>query len=67
MLGYADGQETPDLDVELWFIYKIKNGELIRAVLPDEFLDRTMEEIRKCLIVDSKTSITIDYDKEETA
>lgn len=67
VLGYADGQETPDLDVELWFIYKIKNGELIRAVLPDEFLDRTMEEIRKCLIVDSKTSITIDYDKEETA
>lgn len=67
VLGYAEGQETPDLDVELWFIYKIKNGELIRAVLPDEFLDRTMEEIRKCLIVDSKTSITIDYDKEETA
>lgn len=54
-----------DYDVELWYISKIKNGELIKAVLPEEFLDETIEEIRKCLIVDTKTSITIDYDKEE--
>ena len=52
--------------MELWFIYKIRNGELIRAVLPEEFLDQTIQDIRKCLMVDSKTSITIDYDKEET-
>lgn len=60
-----DPQNMPDFDVELWYIYRIKNGELIRAVLPEEFLDQTMEEIKKCLIVDSKTAITIDYQKEE--
>lgn len=60
-----DTQNMPDFDVELWYIYRIKNGELIRAVLPEEFLDQTMEEIKKCLIVDSKTAITIDYQKEE--
>jgi hypothetical protein len=64
VFGYENEGTAPDFDVELWFIYKIKNGELIRAVLPDEFLDRTIEEIKKCLIVDSKTGITIDYDKE---
>ena len=55
----------PDFDVELWYIYRIKNGELIRAVLPEEFLNETIGEIRKCLIVDSKTAITIDYKKED--
>lgn len=66
VFGYEDEGTAPDFDVELWFIYKIKNGELIRAVLPEEFLDQTIQDIRKCLMVDSKTSITIDYDKEET-
>lgn len=63
--GYNDNLAAPDFDVELWYIYKIKNGELIRAVLPEEFLDDTIRDIKKCLMVDSKTSITIDYDKEE--
>lgn len=65
VLGYGTGEEAPDFDVELWYIYRIKNGELIRSVLPEEFLDQTIQGIKKCLIVDSKTSITIDYDKEE--
>jgi hypothetical protein len=67
VLGNVDGKAVLDLDVELWHIYRIRNGELIRAVLPEEFLDDTIEEIRKCLIVDSKTGITIDYDKEDEA
>ncbi len=60
-------EDTPGdyFDVDLWYIYKIKNGELIRAFLPKEFLDDTISEIKKCLIVDSKTSITIDYNKEK--
>lgn len=65
VLGYGTGEKAPDFDVELWYIYKIKNGELIRAVLPEEFLEQTIQDIKKCLIVESKTSITIDYDKEE--
>lgn len=64
VLGY-DPKEAPDFDVELWYIYRIRNGELIRAMLPEEFLEQTIEEIRKCLIVDSKTAITIDYKKED--
>ncbi|MCM1258441.1 MAG: hypothetical protein NC307_11385 [Roseburia sp.] len=65
-LGYGSGEDAPDFDVELYYIYKIKNGELIKAVLPEEFLEQTIKDIRKCLIVESKTSITIDYDKEES-
>lgn len=64
VLGYESEETAPDFDVELWYIYRIKNGELIRAVLPEEFLDQTIQHIRKCLMVDSKTSITIDYNKE---
>lgn len=65
VLGYSENEEVPDFDVELWYIYKIKNGELIQAILPEECFTQTLEEIKKCLIVDSKTSITIDYSKEE--
>lgn len=60
-----DGQEPPDFDVELWYIYRIKNGELIRAFLPEEMADGTIEAIRKCIMVESKTSITLDYDTEK--
>ncbi len=66
VFGYENDGTAPDFDVELWYIYKIKNGELIRSVLPEEFLDQTIRDIKKCLMVDSKTSITIDYDKEGT-
>ena len=57
--------ETPDFDVELWYIYRIKNGELIRAFLPEEMIDATIEGIRKSILVETKTSITLDYDTEK--
>lgn len=60
-----EGEQAPDFDVELWFIYKIKNAELIRLFLPEEGIDSTLEAIRKSIIVESKTSITIDYDKDK--
>ena len=56
---------SPDLDVELWYIYRIKNGELIRAFLPEEMIDATIEAVRKCILVETKTSITLDYDEEK--
>ena len=59
-----EGQEEPDLDVELWYIYRIRNGELIRAFLPEEMLDSTIEAIRKSILVETKTSITLDYDPD---
>lgn len=60
-----EGQKAPDFDVELWYIYRIKNGELIRAFLPEEMLDSTIESIRKSILVETKTSITLDYDTEK--
>lgn len=60
-----EGQEAPDFDVELWYIYRIKNGELIKAFLPEEMLDSTIEGIRKSILVETKTSITLDYDTEK--
>lgn len=66
VFGYQDtGDTAPDFDVELYYISKIKNGELIRAFLPEEGLDEAIKQIKKCLIVETKTSITIDYNKEK--
>lgn len=59
------GQEVPDFDVELWYIYRIKNGELIRAFLPDGRVEEAIEEIRKNIFVETKTSITLDYDADK--
>lgn len=59
------GGETPDFDVELWYIYRIKNGELIRAFLPEDGLDAAIEGIRKSIFVETKTSITLDYDTDK--
>ena len=54
-----------DYDVELFYINKIKNGELIRRFLPDECLDFQMEELRKCMIVESSTKLTIEANDVE--
>ena len=63
--GVKAGESAPDFDVELWYIYRIKNAELIRAFLPEELIDNTINEIRKCILVETKTSITLDYKEEE--
>lgn len=71
-LGYMNKEDkvetvqAPDFDVELWMIYRIKNAELIRTYLPEGTVSELLEKIRRCIIVDSKTAITIDYDKEKT-
>lgn len=57
--------EEPDLDIELWYIYRIKNGELIRAFLPVEMLEENIRDIRKCILVETKTSVTLDYDEDK--
>lgn len=62
---FAPEGEEPDLDIELWYIYRIKNGELIRAFLPEEMLEKTIEDVRKCILVETKTSITLDYDEDK--
>lgn len=57
--------EAPDFEVELWYIYKVKNGELIKAFLPEEGIDDLIKQIRKCIMVEGSTQIKIDYDKEK--
>lgn len=53
-----------DYDVELFYIHRIKNGELIKAFLPDEGLDFMLQEIRKVIIVETKTAIKLDYEED---
>lgn len=53
-----------DYDVELYYIYKIKNGELIKRFLPDEGLDFLMAELRKCMIVECSAKMTIEAKEE---
>lgn len=63
VLGVNPETAGEDLfEVELMYIYRIKNAELIRMFLPEEGIDHMIEEIRKCMIVDTKLSITIDYE-----
>lgn len=64
VFGHGE-EETGYFDVELWHIYKIKNGELIKSFLGSEQIEKAIAGIRNCLIVDSKTGITVDYDKED--
>lgn len=63
-----EGTEAPDLDVELWYIYRIKNAELIRAFLPEPESEGGLEDIirdvRKSIMVETKTAITLDYEDE---
>lgn len=65
IFDYEEGADAPDFDVELYYIYKIKNAELIRAFLPEEFLDDTIKKIKGIMIVDGKTSITLNYQDED--
>lgn len=60
-----EAQEPPDFDVELWYIYRIKNGELIRSFLPEEDLGKTISDIRKNIFVETRMSVTLDYDTDK--
>ncbi len=56
-----------DWDAELLYIHQIINGKLIRMFLPDDMLDASMAELKKCVIVESKTAISLDYKEEKDA
>lgn len=58
-------EQNTDWDVELWYINKIKNAELIQTYLGDGVSEDRLDAIRKNILVESKTSIRIDaYDVE---
>ena len=54
-----------DWDVELWHIYRIKNTELIKKLLGEKNLEETIEKVKKCIIVDSKTALKLEYEEED--
>lgn len=56
------GRREGLFEVELWYIHRIKNAELIRMFFPEDDLEQVAEELKKCMIVDGKLSITIDYE-----
>lgn len=74
VLGYLTKENTereaetlaPDFDVELYYISKIKNAELIQAYLPEDGLDWTLAQVRKCILVEATLKIELAYNKEET-
>ncbi len=53
------------MDMDLYYISKIKNAELIQAILPDEGIDWSMDEIKRSLIVTSKLKLEIAYERED--
>ena len=73
VLGYLSNDTTeeaaeaaaPNLDMDLYYISKIKNAELIQAFLPDEGIDWSVEEIKRALIVTSKLKLEISYNRED--
>ena len=60
VLGKRDGEI--DIDVELFYIYKIKNWELIQAYFDTERFQEVESLIRKCIMVDETPKIGIKYD-----
>lgn len=45
VFGYPNEDAAPDFDVELYYIYKIKNGELIKAFLPEDGLNQDRKSV----------------------
>lgn len=61
MIKNTLGLEELDADEELYYIYKIKNWELIRAFFPLENFDEVAEDLRKYVIVDETPKIELKY------
>lgn len=50
---------------EIYYVHKIKRGELISKFLPSDMIDVTIEELKKCMVVESSLAIGLNYDEEE--
>lgn len=46
-----------DLDAELYYIYQIKNWDLIQAYFPEDDFDQVAEEVKRCIMVDETAKI----------
>ena len=73
VLGYMTNDMTeedaeaaaPNMDMDLFYISKIKNAELIQAFLPDEGVDWSVDEVKRSMIVTSKLKLEVAYERED--
>ncbi len=63
MLRKTLGDPALKADEELYYIYKIKNWELVRAFFPAEDFRALAEELKKYVIVDETPRIELKYSK----
>lgn len=61
MIRKTLGNMNLDVDVELYFIYKAKNWQLIQAFFPVENFEAWAEQLRKYVIVDETPKIELKY------
>lgn len=61
MIRKTLGNMNLDVDVELYFIYKAKNWQLIQAFFPVEGFEEWAEELRKYVVVDETPKIELKY------
>lgn len=61
MIRKTLGAMNLDVDVELYFIYKAKNWQLIQAFFPVDNFEEWAEQMRKYVIVDETPKIELKY------
>lgn len=61
MIRKTLGNMNLDVDVELYFIYKAKNWQLIQAFFPVDNFEEWAEQLRKYVIVDETPKIELKY------
>lgn len=49
---------------EIYYVHKIKRGELISKYLPDTNRDTVIQELKKCIIVEASLAIGLNYETE---
>ena len=54
-----------DWEEEIYYVHKIRRGELISKFLPSDMIDTTIEELKKCMVVESSLALGLNYDEED--
>lgn len=49
---------------EIYYVHKIKRGELIAKFLPNANRDKLIDELKKCIVVEASLAIGLNYETE---
>lgn len=49
---------------EIYYVHRIKRGELIAKFLPDKDRDELIDELKKCIVVEASLAIGLNYETE---